>query len=272
MSNHASPAAKGKLYLVPAPLDFGCADDQQTAITDTIPSGTLQAAAQIKHWICENAKSCRAVLKRIAQHHPLACTLQEMTITELPRDAHKHGDHQAASQSASNTAATQALLDVALQGIDIGLMSEAGMPAIADPGSSVVRAAHTLGIEVVPLVGPVSMMLALAASGLSGQNFAFHGYLPQDATTRKTKIAQLEKNALQSGQAQLFIETPYRNAALLADLIITLQPNTRLACSAGVTLPSAKTVSLLVKDWRVQKETAQALLAGKLPAIFLFGV
>ena len=264
-----STSAKGKLYLVPAPLDFGCTDDQFTPITQTIPDGTLQAASQIKHWICENAKSCRAVLKRMAEHHPLICTLQEMTITELPREAHKHGDHKAAQD---NNATLQALLDVALQGIDIGLMSEAGMPAIADPGSSVVRAAHALGLEVVPLVGPVSMMLALAASGLNGQNFAFNGYLPQDSAARKLQIQAFERHVLKTGQTQIFIETPYRNAALLADLIASLQPNTRLACSVGMTLPSAKTMSLLVKDWRAKKEVAEILLASKLPAIFSFGM
>jgi 16S rRNA (cytidine1402-2'-O)-methyltransferase len=151
-------------------------------------------------------------------------------------------------------------------------MSEAGMPAIADPGSSIVRAAHALGLEVVPLIGPVSLLLALAASGLNGQNFAFNGYLPQDSAARKIRIQQLEKLAVASGQTQIFIETPYRNATLLADMIATLQPTSRLACSLGLTLPSAKTVSLLVKDWRGKKEIAAALLAGKLPAIFSFGV
>ena len=262
-----STAAKGKLYLVPAPLDFGCADDQQTLITDTIPDGTLKAASQIKHWICENAKSTRVVLKRVAEHYPLICTLQEMTITELTREAHKKGDHTAASD---NTA-SKALLDKALQGFDIGLMSEAGMPAIADPGSSIVRAAHALGLEVVPLVGPISMMLALAVSGLNGQNFAFNGYLPQDSAARKLQIQTFERHALKTRQTQIFIETPYRNAALLADLISSLEPNTRLACSVGISLPSAKTVSLLVKDWRIKKEVAAALLTSKLPAIFLLG-
>jgi 16S rRNA (cytidine1402-2'-O)-methyltransferase len=257
---------KGKLYLVPAPLDFGC--DEQTSITDVIPDGTLEAAARIQHWICENAKSTRAVLKRVADRYPLICTLQEMTITELPREAHKKGDHTAAN----DTTASQAILDKALQGFDIGLMSEAGMPAIADPGSSIVRAAHALGLEVVPLIGPVSLLLALAASGLNGQNFAFNGYLPQDSAARKIRIQQLEKLAVASGQTQIFIETPYRNATLLADMIATLQPTSRLACSLGLTLPSAKTVSLLVKDWRGKKEIAAALLAGKLPAIFSFGV
>jgi 16S rRNA (cytidine1402-2'-O)-methyltransferase len=261
-----SISAKGKLYLVPAPLDFGC--DEQTPITDVIPNGTLAAAARIQHWICENAKSTRAVLKRVAERYPLICTLQEMTITELPRDAHKRGDHTASSDNS----ASQAMLDKALQGFDIGLMSEAGMPAIADPGSSMVRAAHALGLEVVPLVGPVSMLLALAASGLNGQNFAFNGYLPQDSAARKARIQQLEKIALATGQTQIFIETPYRNAALLADLVTSLQATSRLACSVGVTLSSAKTVSMLLKDWRADKALAEQLFANKLPAIFSFGI
>lgn len=263
-----STAAKGKLYLVPAPLDFGCALEEQTQITDAIPSGTLEATARIQHWICENAKSTRAVLKRVAEHYPLACSLQEMAITELSREAHKKGDH---ASNSSMSDASQAILNKTLQGIDIGLMSEAGMPAIADPGSSIVRAAHALGIEVVPLVGPVSLMLALAASGLNGQHFAFNGYLPQESNARKIRIVQLEKLALTSGQTQIFIETPYRNAALLADLIATLQPSSRLACSVGITLKNAQTVSLLVKDWRAKKEITESLLAGKLPAIFSFG-
>jgi 16S rRNA (cytidine1402-2'-O)-methyltransferase len=266
----------GKLYLVPAPLDFGCADNEQIAITEVIPKATLEAASRIRHFICENAKSARAVLNRIAQHYPLACPLQEMTMTELPREAHKKGDHTASSASSQSskgiTAASpaEALLGMALQGFDIGLISEAGMPAIADPGSSIVRAAHARGIEVVPLVGPISLMLALAASGLNGQNFAFHGYLPQDATARKLQIQILEKHAIKTGQAQIFIETPYRNAALLNDLFNTLQPTSRLACSVGVTLPSHQTKSMLVKDWRSHKGIAESLLASKLPAIFMF--
>ncbi|HQY38639.1 MAG TPA: ribosomal RNA small subunit methyltransferase I, partial [Giesbergeria sp.] len=130
------------------------------------------------------------------------------------------------------------------------LVSEAGMPAVADPGSSVVRAAHTLGLRVVPLVGPVSLLLALAASGLGGQNFAFVGYLPQDAEERAQRIRALEALALKTGQTQLFIETPYRNAALLQALLHSLQPGTRLAISSGITLPEAHTRSQPVHTWR----------------------
>jgi 16S rRNA (cytidine1402-2'-O)-methyltransferase len=145
------------------------------------------------------------------------------------------------------------------------------MPAIADPGSSIVRAAHALGIEVVPQVGPISLMLALAASGLNGQNFSFNGYLPQDSAARKLQIQAFEKLALKTGQTQIFIETPYRNAALLNDLIATLQPTSRLACSVGVTLPGHQTKSMLVREWRSNKSLVESLLASKLPAIFSFG-
>lgn len=234
-------AAAGKLYLVPAPLDFGCA--QQAALSDVIPAATLARAAALDHWICENAKSTRAYLKRVHALVPPARSLQEQQIVELPREVHKKGDHDGSFDA-------RPLLAPALAGHDLGLVSEAGMPAIADPGSSVVRAAHALGVEVVALVGPVSLMLALAASGLGGQHFAFQGYLPQEAAQRSQRIRELEAVALKSGQTQLFIETPYRNAALLAALLAGLQGSTRLAVSWGITLASGRNHSALVTDWR----------------------
>ena len=133
----------------------------------------------------------------------------------------------------------QALLAPALSGNDMGLLSEAGMPAVADPGSTVVRAAHDAGLTVVPLSGPVSLLLAPAASGLNGQNFAFVGYVPQDAAQRAQRIKELEALALRTGQTQLFIETPYPNAALLQSPVQTLQPGTRLAVATGLSLPAA---------------------------------
>ncbi len=218
MSGETAGTARGRLLLVPAPLDFGC--ETQTPLQETLPAGTLVAAARTTHWICENAKSARAYLKRIDALHPLALPLQEQQITELPRAVHKKGDHGGPGHASADT---RALLAPALAGHDVGLLSEAGMPAVADPGSSVVRAAHDLGLTVVPLAGPVSLLLALAASGLNGQSFAFVGYLPQDATERTQRIAALESLALRTGQTQLFIETPYRNAALLQALVQTLQ-------------------------------------------------
>ena len=253
----------GRLHLVPAPLDFGC--DAEVALTEVLPDGTLRQAAQLTHWICENAKSCRAYLKRIADLHPLALPLQQQQITELPREVHKKGDHGGKGAAVFDA---RPLLAPALAGHDLGLVSEAGMPAVADPGSSVVRAAHDLGITVVPLVGPVSLLLALAASGLNGQNFAFVGYLPQDAAERAQRIRALETLAVQSGQTQLFIETPYRNAALLQALLHTLQPTTRLAISSGLTLASADTRSQLVRQWRQQPSAGPDKHT---PAVFAIG-
>lgn len=250
---------RGRLYLVPTPLDFGCEVD--AGLGAALPAQTLAIAAGITHWITENAKSTRAFLKRVGGLHELAAPLQEQQITELPRQVHKKGDHDAGSFDA------KPLLAAALQGQDIGLVSEAGMPAIADPGSSVVRAAHALGLEVVPLVGPISLLLALAASGLNGQNFAFVGYLPADASGRAQRIRELEALAQKTGQTQLFIETPYRNAALLQGLLQTLKGSTRLAICCGLTLPQQRIQSGLVADWKARA----ASLPLELPAVFLIG-
>jgi 16S rRNA (cytidine1402-2'-O)-methyltransferase len=250
--------AKGKLYLVPAPLDFGC--DAQAPLQDVMPAGTLETAAGLNCWICENAKSTRAYLKRINELHPLATPVQALQIQELPREVHKKGDHTGLFDA-------RPLLAAALQGQNIGLVSEAGMPAIADPGSSVVRAAHDLGVQVVPLTGPMSLMLALASSGLNGQNFAFVGYLPQDPSGRAQRIRELESLALKTGQTQIFIETPYRNAALLQGLVQTLQANTRLALSCGITLGNSVSRSALVSHWKRDKP----VLPLDLPTVFCIG-
>ncbi len=236
-----SPMQKGTLYLVPAPLDFGC--DSQTPLNQSMPLRTLEVAAGLQHWVSENAKSTRAYLKRIHETHPLCAPLQAMAIAELPHAVHKKGDHQGDFDA-------RPMLQAALQGHNIGLVSEAGMPTVADPGSSVVRAAHDLGIAVVPLVGPVSLLLALAASGLNGQNFAFVGYLPSTPAERTQRIRELEALALKSGQTQIFIETPYRNAAMLAALLQTLQANTRLATASGLTLNNASCRSDFSKNWK----------------------
>ena len=154
----------------------------------------------------------------------------------------------------------------------MGLVSEAGMPAVADPGSSVLRAAHELGIRVIPLVGPVSLLLALASSGLNGQNFAFVGYLPQEPQDRARRIKELEQCALKSGQTQLFIETPYRNALLWSALVQTLQTNTRLAFSSGITLPDATHRSASVQQWRkLGNGQLPEGLNNQTPAVFAIG-
>lgn len=257
MSNTATPTAPGRLVLVPAPLDFGCAE--QAALDEALPLGTLRIAAGIAHWICENAKSTRAYLKRIDAVVPLAQPLQQLVLTELPRAVHKKGDHTGGFDA-------RALLGAALQGHDVGLVSEAGMPAVADPGSSVVRAAHALGLAVLPLVGPSALLLALAASGLNGQNFAFVGYLPQEAQARAERIRQLEALARRTDQAQICIETPYRSAALCRALLEQLQPDTRLAIACGLTLPGAQIISRSVQAWRRQPAPLPDT-----PAVFAFG-
>ena len=257
----AQPATRqqpGTLYLVPAPLDFGCPEESR--LEDSIPAGTLQIAAGIAHWVCENAKSTRAYLKRIHALYPLCQPLQSLHLQELPHAVHKKGDHSAGLDA-------RPLLQAALAGHNMALVSEAGMPAVADPGSSVVRAAHELGLAVVPLVGPVSLLLALAASGLNGQSFAFVGYLPVAAPERAQRLKQLETLALQTGQTQIFIETPYRNSAMLQTLLQSLQANTRLATASGITLPSARFHSDWVKNWR---QKAWSLDNGT-PAVFALG-
>ena len=171
MSNRPSPQAQevlGRLYLVPAPLDFGC--EPQADLQDSLPLGTIQVAARLTHWICENAKTTRAYLKRVGQQVPLLLPLQSLVLQELPRDGYKKGE-------ATGQFDARALLAPALIGQDMGLVSEAGMPAVADPGAAVVRAAHDLGLVVVPLVGPVSLLAGvflcrLPAAGLKRANAA----------------------------------------------------------------------------------------------------
>ena len=250
---------RGTLYLVPTPLDFGVSSD--APLTEALPASTLRTAAGLTHWVAENAKSLRAFLKRVDAVHALPCPMQSMAISELPRAVHKHGDHQGGLDA-------KPLLAAALQGHDMGLASEAGMPAVADPGSSLVRAAHELGLAVVPLVGPVSLLLALAASGLNGQNFAFVGYLPQDANLRLNRLKQLEQLALKTGQTQMWIETPYRNAAMMTALLQGLQATTRLSVASGLTLPAQVVRSQTVAQWRQNPQSP----ASDVPAVYAIGI
>lgn len=255
--------ANGTLWLIPTPLDFGTSSP--VALNLILPQQALIEASRIQHWIVENAKTARAVLKRYGEVAPLCVPLQQMQITELPHKIRKQGD---------SGFDAKAFLQAALNGHDMGLMSEAGLPAIADPGASVVRAAHDLTIPVVPLIGPSSLILALMSSGLNGQNFAFTGYLPTDMQERKTRIKELEKKALKHGQTQLFIETPYRNEAMLEALIATLSSNVRLAAAFGLTLPNAWQASMSVSQWKKQWPNPEHGLAPgvlKLPAVFAIG-
>ena len=211
---------------------------------------------QLQHWIAENAKPTRAFLTRVGAVVPRSVPQQAIAISELPRS--QKGLHNAALPS------LDALLTPALHGSDIGLISEAGLPAVADPGATLVQAAHGLGLDVVTLPGPSALLLALAASGLNGQSFAFVGYLPIDADARGARLRELEALSRRSAQTQLMIETPYRNAALLAAMLGQLQGSTRLSVSCGLTMPSAFTRSDTVARWKDRPSQ----LPADVPAVF----
>ena len=248
----------GTLHLVPNTLDFG-ASDEPAALDELLPRGVTRVAAGLDHWICENAKTTRAFLKRVHAVCPLARPLQEISIVELPRPA-KGRD------AAPVTEALGALLAPARVGHDLGLLSEAGLPAVADPGAALVAAAHAEGLAVVAHPGASSISLALAASGLNGQSFAFVGYIPVQAEERATRIRALEAASRRDGATQVLIETPYRNAALLEALLAHLQPGTRLSVSVGLTLPRGFTRSDGVARWR----QSPLALPGDVPAVFAF--
>lgn len=249
----AAKAAQGRLLLVPAPLDLGCALEP---LTRAVPDEVLAQMAHIDHWIVEDAKSARAYLKRVSEHYPLNTPVQSHWMGVLPRPGHK-------SDQASRP---EDLLEPLQRGKDIGLLSEAGLPAVADPGSLVVALAHRWGATVVPLVGASSLMLALAASGLQGQSFAFVGYVPQEAAARTQRLLALQQRSLREGQTQILIETPYRNAALMQALLDTLSPSTRVAVAYGLTLTAGWTKTLAVGQWREQPPAFDR----SIPAVFSF--
>ena len=248
-------APSGKLFLVPNTLDFGT-PDQASDLHELLPLVVIRTAARLTRWVAESAKSTRAFLKRVDAVVPLALPLQAITVIELPRP-----------QKGSPTTAVaplEPLLAPALQGHDIGLISEAGLPAVADPGTALVLAAHGLGIRVVALPGASSLLLAVAASGLNGQSFAFVGYLPVGATERAARIRELESLSRRLHQTQLMIETPYRNEALLAALLAHLRPATHLSVGCGLTLPNGFTRTGSVASWKSQPSAMPA----DVPAVF----
>ena len=255
--HQASTAApRGQLVLVPNTLDLGT--DTEVSLHEVLPLAVIERAARLTHWVAENAKTTRALLKRVASITPLALPLQQIQITELPRP------QKGAKPGAAPAADLAALLTPALAGRDVGLLSEAGLPAVADPGALLVQAAHKLGISVLPLSGPTSLLLALAASGLNGQSFAFVGYLPVEAGARSARIRELEALSRKWEQTQIAIETPYRNDALLGALVDSLQPGTRLSVASGLTLPQGECRTLTVQAWRQQAGRS----LGRLPAVF----
>ncbi len=236
-----SELSRGTLYLIPTPL----ADTVDADLV--LPQDTIATALRLDHYIVENAKTARAFLKAIGIVRPLA----EVTMRELDKHA--------------QAGATNDFLAPLLAGHDVGLVSEAGAPAVADPGALIVAAAHAAGIRVLPLVGPSALLLGLMASGLNGQRFAFHGYLPQDKTARIKSIHDLERESRQRNMTQLFIETPYRNQPLFDDLLVTLSPATRLCVASDLTGTGERIATRTVAQWR-----AAPMELGKLPAFFLF--
>lgn len=221
------------LYAIPAPLGGAAAD--------ALPAPALKIVRTIGDFVVENAKSARAFLKD-AGLSPRALQIHELKSGDDPR----------------------ALLEPLRQGRALGLLSEAGCPAIADPGAGIVEAAHREGFRVVPLVGPSSLVLALMASGLEGQRFAFCGYLPREAPEREKRIRELEIRSRRERQTELFIETPYRSDALFASLIATCEAKTRICIAADLTLATEFIRTKSALEWR----RAGAAL-GRRPAVFL---
>lgn len=256
-----SAAATGRLVLVPSTLDLGT---EPTPIEQVLSQGVLQRAAGLGHWVVENAKASRAFLKRVGEVVPLAQPLQALDLKELPKP------RKGSPHAGVDPRDWAALLAPALAGQDLGLLSDAGLPAVADPGAALVAAAHAAGIVVEPLPGPSSLTLALAASGLNGQRFAFEGYLPQQADERHKRVKELEARSLREGQTQLVIETPYRNATLLAALVQQLQPSTRLSVACGLTSPGGWCRTMAVAQWRQPGAQPQPAMPADLPAVFMW--
>lgn len=251
-------AKTGRLLLVPNALDL--AAPELPPLDDVLPARVIREAARLSHWVAEDARSARAFLKRVSTIVPLARALQAIDIQPWPRLAK-------GTAAEPDAAAIRRLLEPARAGADIGLLSEAGLPAVADPGAALVAAAHQEGIEVVSLPGPSSITLALAASGLQGQSFTFVGYLPTDGAERATRLRALEAASRRERQTQIAIETPYRNATLMQAMMAALHPETRLAVACGLTLPGGWCRMATIARWQAKPP---AFESRHLPAIFLW--
>lgn len=238
----------GTLYLIPNTLG-------PCALDAVLPAEVRAITARLDTFIAENAKTARAFLKLVGASHPLCKPLQELQITELNVN--------------TPSTALPALLMPLMAGIDTGLLSEAGVPAVADPGADLVRLAHARGITVRPLVGPSSILLALMASGLNGQSFAFNGYLPTDADARGKRIKTLEQRSRQDKQTQIFIETPYRNAALLEALAAHCGGSTLICVATDLSLDSEKIQTMTAQQWLRELKAGRAPDFHKKPTVFL---
>ena len=230
---------KGKLYLIPTPLG-----DNEPA--EVLPAGVIERACSLRVFVVEEIRTARRFLSRYGLRGHIA---------EL--EFHELNEHS----SAADVEALGSLFD---RGEDVGLLSEAGLPAVADPGAEFVALCHRHGVEVVPLVGPSSLMLALMASGLNGQSFAFCGYVPAKPEERRNALRALEKQSAAARRSQIIIETPYRNDALLADMLQTLSPRTRICVAADITLPTQFIRTDSVAGWR-----SHVPAIGKRPCVFI---
>jgi 16S rRNA (cytidine1402-2'-O)-methyltransferase len=239
------------LHLIPVPLSELAEADPALSL----PADVLNLTRSLRHFVVENAKSARAFLKTVQMPVPIA----ELSIKELPGRG-KMG------KSEAKTSDWDDLLAPITQGFAIGMLSEAGCPAVADPGADLVKRAHQRNIGVLPHIGPSSLLLALMGSGLGGQHFAFHGYLPQDEAGRKQALTRLEDESRRQGQTQIVIETPYRNRAFFESLVNGLKPDTQLCIAADLTMPSQLLMTQTIQAW---KKTGAPNL-DKRPAVFLF--
>jgi 16S rRNA (cytidine1402-2'-O)-methyltransferase len=221
-------SATGTLYLIPVPLG-------PLPAREVLPEAVIAQAARLRYFVAENARSARAFLKSLPPETPL----QQIEIQEL--NEHTPPD------------ALPRLIAPLLAGHDAGLVSEAGCPAVADPGAALVALAHEAGIPVRPLVGPSSILLALMGSGLSGQNFAFHGYLPAKDDQREKRILELENESRRAARTQLFIETPYRNRRMFESLLAVCAPQTRISIATDLTLASQYIMTLPCSAWKCRE-------------------
>ena len=227
------------MYLIPTTLG----DNEPLEV---LPLSVRKVIEELDYFIVENEKTARRFIKRITPKKP------QPSLNLLKLD--KYADELE----------VRTYLDVCLKGISVGLLSEAGVPAIADPGAEIVKMAHEKSIRVVPLVGPSSIILAMMASGFNGQNFAFNGYLPIESSERKKAIKNLERLSKEKGQSQIFIETPYRNEKMFADLKSTLTPSTKLCIACDITLQTEYIKTLEAKDWKTEHPDLH-----KRPTIFI---
>ena len=229
-----SPAIKGKLYLIPTTLGDTTNSElaKQNEPMDVLPQTVKRAVDFINTYIVENEKTARKFIKSISPEK----VQSSLKLSSLNKHTDK-SEHFG-------------MIRPCLEGENVGLMSEAGCPGVADPGAVIVKLAHENGIQVVPLVGPSSILLAIMASGMNGQSFAFNGYLPIEKSDKKTALKNLEKLSGEKNQSQLFIETPYRNNKMLEDILQALNPATYLCIAADITLPTEYIKTMRAAEWK----------------------